>query len=202
MAVARAFLAHYRVALEVEKKSKALFVAALAPKHPRVQQAQQWLDHLTGLAVKQASAASSPSAASAAALAQPSLHIVPPALSMSSPYQWVSFERGVKGRLGLDEVLQLVESSARGEDRRKEDVRRAAEAEVNGVSGAHDGDHLHHNHRDDHTEREEGADGEERPSQLNGGHGDAAKGKTAGKSKAAKKRAKAAKAAKIAQSAQ
>ena len=136
LAVAHAFLGAYRVSVDNEKRCKQLLAASLTPKHPRVQQSQVWLDHFTSLAVKAASAAANPTTAAASAAALSALSMVPPALGLSSPFAWLSFDRRMKGRLGLDDVLALVEVSARGEERRREEVSRAAEAEVEGAAAA------------------------------------------------------------------
>ena len=138
LAVAHAFLGAYRVSVDNERRCKQLLAASLTAKHPRVQQSQVWLDHFTSLAVKAASAAANPTAAAAAASAAAlsALSIVPPALGLSSPFAWLSFDRRMKGRLGLDDVLALVEVSARGEERRREEVARAAQAEVDGAAAA------------------------------------------------------------------
>ena len=131
LAVAHAFSGSYRVSVDNEKRCKQLLAASLTAKHPRVQQSQIWLDHFTSLAVKTATTptnAAATAASSAAALS--GLSIVPPALGLSSPFAWLNFDRRMKGRLGLDDVLALVEVSARGDERRKEEVGRAVEAEV------------------------------------------------------------------------
>ena len=135
--MAHAFLGSYRVSVDNEKKCKQLLAASLTTKHARVQQSQTWLDHFTSLAVKAANTptnATATAASSAAALS--GLSIVPPALGLSSPFAWLSFDRRMKGRLGLDDVLALVEVSARGEERRKEEMSRVADSEVEGSVAA------------------------------------------------------------------
>ena len=131
LAVAHAFLGSYRVSVDNEKRCKQLLAASLTNKHPRVQQSQIWLDHFTSLAVKAANTpATTAATAASSAAALSGLSIVPPALGLSSPFAWLSFDRRMKGRLGLDDVLALVEVSARGEERRREEVSRVAESEV------------------------------------------------------------------------
>jgi len=164
LAVAHAFLGSYRVSVDNEKRCKQLLAASLTTKHPRVQQSQIWLDHFTSLAVKAANTPTNAATTAASATAALSgLSIVPPALGLSSPFAWLSFDRRMKGRLGLDDVLALVEVSARGEERRKEEVSRVAESEVE-VAAAVAGE------ADTEAEvQEEGSGGGDEVQYVNGG---------------------------------
>jgi hypothetical protein len=205
VAVAQAFLSNYRTALEMEKRCKQILSSSLPARHSRLQQTQLWLDHLTSLAVKQATIAASPTASSTSAASSLSsslsaLQVMPPALALNGPYAWVAFERGVKPRLGLDDVLQLVEISGRADEKRSDDLSKQAAAAATGEQA-----------EEKEQDGEEGEEEEEAAQPLVNGsaahHTDALKAMSNGAKSASqlksrkdkKKKAKAAKAAKKAQ---
>jgi hypothetical protein len=107
----------------------------------------------------------------------------------------------MKGRLGLDEVLALVELSARAEEKRKEDVKKAAESELNGEVGEHPPVEAEAE-RETGAEADEGEEGEgDLPPSTNGGHAEPVKGKAGLQAKSRKEKKRAAKAAKAAKKA-
>ena len=174
VAVAHAFLSNYRTALDMEKRCKQILSSSLPARHSRLQQTQLWLDHLTSLAVKQATiagspAASSPAAASSLSSSLSALQVMPPQLALNGPYAWVAFERGAKPRLGLDDVLQLVEISSRADDKRTDDLSRQADAQLTAVAPAVTAE-AEEKEQDGEGEEEEAA---VRPLVNGSAHGDA-----------------------------
>jgi tetratricopeptide (TPR) repeat protein len=101
IAVAYGLCGAFRQALTHEKQAKAIYTAVHGPEHQLVQQSVYWLNQFTTGAVRHAKGST------------PDQNV----LNLLSPLTWVSLRSSIsfRGRLTMNDVLQLIETAAERE---------------------------------------------------------------------------------------